>query len=404
MDFIRENMYSYKSFINIRVFLFLFIIGLATLFFYINTKIINQFRHELNQQIKTVLNVYHEKVVSSEDNSDYLLEVLLPLIKELDIPMIVKTQLSDGSFTYEHLNIDIEYEKNTIEYNSTVENLIKTMDANFEPLTIIEYDSMPLIQIHYGDTKLIKIIKWIPYIELIFAIILLALIVMSYRFLNVSEKNLIYAGMAKETAHQLGTPISSLMGWVDLLKTKPEESTKIINQIENEISHLKNISDKFNKIGSKPKLVKINLNDILEQLIEYHKTRIPKSKKVDINLFINDDCYIDGDSILIYWSFENLIKNSIESIKHSMGIIDIKVKKLDNEIKIFVNDNGIGIINKDKNKIFNPGHSTKSRGWGLGLSLSKRIIQDIHQGHIKLIKSSKQEGTSFLITFRNSYS
>ena len=403
MVFIGENMFNYKFLINIRVVLFLFVIGLATLFFYINTKIINQFRHELNQQIKTVLNVYHEKVISSEDNADYLLEVLLPLINELDIPMIIKTQLSDGSFSYEHLNIDIEYSKNTPEYNKFVENTTHTMDENFEPLTIIEYDDIPLIQIHYGDTDLINIIKWIPYIELIFAIILLALIIMSYRFLNVSEKNLIYVGMAKETAHQLGTPISSLMGWVDLLKDKPEDSTQIINNLEYEINHLKNISDKFNKIGSTPKLVKIKLNKILEDVIEYHKARIPKSKKINIKLLIDDDYHINGDYILLYWSFENLIKNSIESIKNDIGAINIEVKKIDKEIKITFNDNGIGVINKDKNKIFKPGYSTKSRGWGLGLSLSKRIINDIHQGTIKLLKSTK-EGTSFLITFKSFYS
>ena len=403
MVIIGENILNYKFLINIRVLLFLFVIGLATLFFYINTKIINQFRHELNQQIKTVLNVYHEKVISSEDNADYLLEVLLPLINELDIPMIIKTQLSDGSFSYEHLNIDIEYSKNTPEYNKFVENTTHTMDENFEPLTIIEYDDIPLIQIHYGDTDLINIIKWIPYIELIFAIILLALIIMSYRFLNVSEKNLIYVGMAKETAHQLGTPISSLMGWVDLLKDKPENSTEIISNLEHEINHLKNISDKFNKIGSTPKLVKIKLNKILEDVIEYHKARIPKSKKINIKLLIDDDYHINGDYILLYWSFENLIKNSIESIKNDIGAINIEVKKIDKEIKITFNDNGIGVINKDKNKIFKPGYSTKSRGWGLGLSLSKRIINDIHQGTIKLLKSTK-EGTSFLITFKSFYS
>ena len=396
-------MFNYKIFINPRVLLFLFVIGLATLFFYINTKIINQFRYELNQQIKTVLNIYHEKVVSSDDNSDYLLEVLLPLIKELDIPVIIKTQLSDGSFSYEHLNIDIKYSKNTLEYNQFVENTITTMDQNFDPLTIIEYDNIPLIQIHYGDTNLINIIKWIPYIELLFAIILLALIIMSYRFLNISEKNLIYVGMAKETAHQLGTPISSLMGWVDLLKNKPENRSEIINNLENEIEHLKKISDKFNKIGSAPKLSKIDLNKVLEDLVNYYNLRIPKSKKINITVLVDGIHYIKGDSILLYWSFENLIKNSIESIKGNKGSINIKVDNIDNKICIIINDDGIGIINKNKSKIFKPGHSTKSRGWGLGLSLSKRIINDIHQGSIKLLKSNK-EGTSFLIVFKNFYS
>ena len=396
-------MFSYKTLINPRVLLFLFVIGLATLFFYINTKIINQFRYELNQQIKTVLNVYHEKVVSSDDNSDYLLEVLLPLIKELDIPMIIKTQLSDGSFSYEHLNIDIDFSKNTLEYNEFVEKTITTMDQNFEPLTIMEYDENPLIQIHYGDTNLINIIKLIPYIELIFAIILLSLIVMSYRFLNVSEKNLIYAGMAKETAHQLGTPISSIMGWIDLLKDKPNDSSEIIKQLEYETNHLKNISEKFNKIGSKPKLLKIGLNKIFKDLIKYYKKRLPKSKNIKINLLVDGDFHIRGDYILLYWSFENLIKNSIESIKDNDGIIDIKIFKKDHKVGIIFNDNGIGIINKDKKQIFKPGYSTKSRGWGLGLSLSKRIINNIHNGNIRLLNSSK-EGSSFLVIFRNFYS
>ena len=347
--------------------------------------------------------IYHEKVVSSEDNADYLLEVLLPLINELDIPMIIKTQLSDGSFSYEHLNIDIEYSKNTLEYNEFVEKKINIMDENFEPLTIVEYDNIPLIQIHYGDTDLINIIKWIPYIELVFAMILLILIIMSYRLINISEKNLIYAGMAKETAHQLGTPISSLMGWVDLLKNKPENSSEIINKLEHEINHLKNISDKFSKIGSTPKLSKIKLNMVLEDLIKYHRTRIPKSKKINIKLSIDDEYYINGDYILLYWSLENLIKNSIESIIDDLGIINIEVTKIENQIRIIINDNGIEIINKNKNKIFKPGYSTKSRGWGLGLSLSKRIINDIHKGTIKLLKSNKDE-TVFLIIFKSFYS
>ena len=133
--------------------------------------------------------------------------------------------------------------------------------------------------------------------------------------------------------------------------------------------------------------------------MNYYNLRIPKSKKINITVLVDGIHYIKGDSILLYWSFENLIKNSIESIKGNKGSINIKVDNIDNKISIIINDDGIGIINK----IFKPGHSTKSRGWGLGLSLSKRIINDIHQGSIKLLKSNK-EGTSFLIVFKNFYS
>jgi len=394
-------MFKYQSSINIKIIFLLLIIITASLFFIINRKITNQFRTELNNQVTTIVNVYHKKVLYSEDNSDYLLEVLVPLIDELNIPVIIKTQLSDGTFTYEHLNLNIPYEKNSEKYKKFIEDVIITMDQNFDPLPIVEYDGVPLIQIHYGDTELIDTIKWIPFIEISFFIILLLFIVVIYRVLSLSENNSIYVGMAKETAHQLGTPISSLMGWIVLLKQKPGDK-KIIKEVEKEIKHLENISNKFNKIGSSPKLVKISLNSILEDMVSYYNKRMPKSKTLKIKLSIEGEYFILGDYILLYWSIENLIKNSIDSIKNKKGIININVEESDNYINIYIIDNGIGISNKNKSKIFKPGYSTKRRGWGLGLSLSKRIIRNIHNGKIKLYKSKDNE-TIFLVSLKNSY-
>ena len=391
-------MFNYNF--SLRLSLLLFVIISACFFFYVNTKITNQIRNELNEQVQTVVNEYHDKVLSSDDNS--VLEVLVPLIDKLNIPMVIKTQSGNGTFTYEHLNIDISFPKNTLEYKSNIEKIITTMDQTFDPLTIIEVDEIPIIQIHYGDTDLIDTIKWLPYMESTFALILLILFIAGYRVINLSEKNLIYAGMAKETAHQLGTPISSLMGWIDLLKTEPENSKIIIKEIENEVSRLENISHKFNKIGSKPHLKKINLIELLSELIKYYENRIPKSKNIKIRLRNNEHLYINGDYVLLYWSIENLIKNSIDSIKNTNGEIEIKILNEDGLIKIFFSDNGFGIKTKNKNRIFKPGYSTKNRGWGLGLSLSKRIIENIHQGSIKLAKS--KNNTVFLITFKNSYS
>ena len=395
-------MFKTQSNINIKIILISLIIIVGTLFFIINRKITNEFRVELNNQVRTIVNLYHEKVLYSEDNSDYLLEVLVPLIDELNIPVIIKTQLSDGNFTYEHLNLNIPYEKNSDNYKIFIEDIILTMDKNFDPLPIVEYNGIPLIQIHYGDTKLINTIRWIPFIETIFFVILLLFIILIYRVLNLSENNSIYVGMAKETAHQLGTPISSLMGWVDLIKKEPNDK-KIIKEFEKEIKHLENISNKFNKIGSNPKLIKINLNSILIDIVSYYNKRIPKSKDLEIQLNMNDDYFILGDDILIYWSIENLIKNSIDSIKDKKGLIKINLEQLDNYININIIDNGIGISGRSKTKIFKPGYSTKRRGWGLGLSLSRRIIKDIHNGDIKLHRSTNNE-TIFLISFKNFYS
>ena len=192
------------------------------------------------------------------------------------------------------------------------------------------------------------------------------------------------------------------MGWIDLLK-KNSNDKKIIKEFEKEVQHLENISNKFNKIGSNPKLLKINLNSILRDIVSYYNKRIPKSKTLLIKLDIDNEYFILGDNILIYWSIENLIKNSIDSIKNRKGLINIKLEQVDNYINIYIIDNGIGVNSKDKTKIFKPGYSTKRRGWGLGLSLSKRIIKDIHHGNIKLHKSNNNE-TIFLISFKNFYS
>ena len=332
-------MFNYN--LSLRISLLLFVIILAIFFFYVNTKITNQIRTELNNQVQTVVNEYHDKVLSADDNT--VLEVLLPLIDKLNIPMVIKTQEGNGTFSYEHLNINIPFGKNTLEYNTKIEKIIATMDQTFEPLTIIEVNKVPLIQIHYGDTKLINTIKWVPYIESAFALILLILIFAGYRVINISEKNLIYAGMAKETAHQLGTPISSLMGWIDLLKTEPKNSKNIIEEIEKEVVRLENISHKFNKIGSTPSLIKINLIELLSDLISYYKNRIPKSKNITINLISKENFYVRGDYVLLYWSIENLIKNSIDSIKNKYGEINIELIAEDDLIKLFFSDNGIGI-------------------------------------------------------------
>ena len=209
--------------------------------------------------------------------------------------------------------------------------------------------------------------------------------------------------MAKETAHQLGTPISSLMGWINLLKNKQKNINSIIVELEKETERLKSISNKFNKIGSPPKFNKIKVNSILSDLIDYYKQRIPKSKNISIIFNNCHDCYLHGDYVLLFWSFENLIKNSFDAIKLRDGKIVIDLFEDDDFITINFKDNGVGIKTNVRNKIFNPGYSTKNKGWGLGLSLSKRIINDFHKGSLKLIQSNKNE-TIFKILFKNSYS
>ena len=374
---------NHKDINKIKFGIFFTVIILAFTFFLINSFIINQLRNELNNQVKTIANIYHEKLTNENVDSQYLLDTLLPLINELQIPMIISTKKNDGSFTYQHLNLKFDNDSN-------IQDIVYRMDKNNNPLTVMEIDGNPIIRIHYGDSVLIKNIRWIPLVEFGFAFIVLVFMFLGINLIWSNEKNSVYIGMAKETAHQLGTPISSLMGWVGLLEENPSNKEKIYTSMKHDLNKLENISDRFNKIGSMPKFSEFNLIEVIEDVINYYKSKLPKSSKTEINHnFKNKNLLINGDKILLSWAFENLIKNSIDSIKSNNGKIYIDIEKNNKKVKILFIDNGSGIKRDNKSQIFKPGFSTKNKGWGIGLNLTKRIIEYIHKGKIRLYKSDQ---------------
>ena len=374
---------NHKDINKIKFGIFFTVIILAFTFFLINSFIINQLRNELNNQVKTIANIYHEKLTNENVDSQYLLDTLLPLINELQIPMIISTKKNDGSFTYQHLNLKFENDSN-------IKDIVYRMDRNNNPLTVMEIDGNPIIRIHYGDSVLIKNIRWIPLVEFGFAFIVLVFMFLGINLIWSNEKNSVYIGMAKETAHQLGTPISSLMGWVGLLEENPSNKEKIYTSMKHDLNKLENISERFNKIGSMPKFSEFNLIEVIEDVINYYKSKLPKSSKTEINHnFKNKNLLIKGDKILLSWAFENLIKNSIDSIKSNNGKIFIDIEKNNKKVKILFIDNGSGIKRDNKSQIFKPGFSTKNKGWGIGLNLTKRIIEYIHKGKIRLYKSDQ---------------
>ena len=208
---------------------------------------------------------------------------------------------------------------------------------------------------------------------------------------------MLWSGMAKETAHQIGTPLTSLMGWIELLKTSSNKD-QYLKEVEKDLERLNVISERFNKIGSKPKLTKENICEEIDKTINYLRARL--SKKIILEFeHPKDEIIVYINNQLFSWSLENIIKNSIDSIKDT-GKVKISIIEDDEYLKIYISDNGIGIKQQIKNKIFNPGVTTKERGWGLGLSLSKRIIEEYHNGEIKLIDSIVGQGTKMLIKLK----
>jgi hypothetical protein len=221
-----------------------------------------------------------------------------------------------------------------------------------------------------------------------------------------SEQSNIWVGMAKETAHQFGTPISSLMGWLEMLKINYKEPDKVLDiteEISNDVEKLNKITYRFSKIGAKPELIKKNVIEELKQVIAYFERRLPQTgKSVELNISGDENAYADINSELFEWVIENLIKNALDAIEGTSGKIEMSVKEFKKRVEIEVNDSGKGIEMKRRKDVFRPGYSTKKRGWGLGLSLSKRIIEGYHGGKIFVKSSMPGEGTTFKIILKSS--
>ena len=393
--------------LKIKISLFCIISLISVSFFIINWYLISQFRKQLNQQVKTIVNVYHDKLSKDQIDSKFLKDTIMPLISDLGVPIVITTKQTDGSVTYTTINSLYDNENiDSYEKIDKIKNLVFSMDQINEPLPLFYIDDVPIVEIHYGDPLIINSLRWLPFLQLSFAIILLLSVFFGLRLLLSNEKNFIYAGLSRETAHQLGTPISSLLGWLELIENKNKVDEKeIIGYMKSDITRLQNISDKFNKIGSQPSLKKIDIYNILYDNVSYFSKKLPKNSLNKITLNASEGLLVKGDKILLNWAVENIIKNSLDSlskVKNGKLIIE---SYIDNNSWVHINfsDNGPGIERKYKTKIFTPGFSTKKRGWGIGLNLSKRIISQLHNGHLVLVKSNSSN-TIFRISLKLSAS
>ena len=206
-------------------------------------------------------------------------------------------------------------------------------------------------------------------------------------------------GMARETAHQLGTPVSALLGWVDWLKEHPEKTLELIPEMEADLKRLEQIGRRFSKMGSEPEMENFDLSERVTRVVDYLNRRLPTlGKKVELVNDIHPGIMITANGSLLAWSIENIIRNGIDAIDRSDGRITISLKEDEIGVKIQIKDNGRGIPKKDWKNVYRPGFSTKKSGWGLGLSLSMRIVQHIHKGELQSRDSTRNEGTTFEIS------
>jgi nitrogen-specific signal transduction histidine kinase len=277
---------------------------------------------------------------------------------------------------------------------------IKLVDSANLKLYMAEFKSanLPILsgpqKIYYGQSKLLERLKYFPYVLLTIVSLFLTIMFVAYNTANKALQNRVWVGLSKETAHQLGTPIMSLVGWLEYLKLKGH--TMEVAEMEKDIDRLKLIADRFSKIGSVPQLSEENIVDKLENVIGYMRMRSPQ--KVEINFEANQKTYVPCmlNAPLFEWVIENLIRNSLDAMDGA-GKIGIELQSTPTEIIVDVSDTGKGVPQNLHNKVFKPGFSTKKRGWGLGLSLAKRIITKYHRGNIYILKSDAVHGTTFRI-------
>lgn len=249
--------------------------------------------------------------------------------------------------------------------------------------------------IYYEDSKVLTQIRLFPYIQTVIVGIFLLITYLIFNTFKSAEQNQVWAGMAKETAHQLGTPLSSLMAWNEILRSSGTDET-ITREIEKDINRLNTVSERFSKIGSEPTLSEVNLGDLIEKFVQYLKPRVSKNMEISIDevpLKIN----VKANASLLEWVFENISKNAIDAMEGN-GRLSFSVTRQENRIYIDITDTGKGIPSNRFKTVFKPGYSTKQRGWGLGLSLVKRIVEEYHKGKIFVLRSEPGKGTTFRVT------
>ena len=291
--------------------------------------------------------------------------------------------------TYIHRNIP----ENKINTPKKRDRLIEQFTEEYEPIKVF-YNNELLQTIYFGNSPLINKIKFYPVVLIFIMLLFFFAIYFFFRTAKASEQNKLWAGMAKETAHQIGTPLSSLVGWAEILKSE-NVNPDYIHEIEKDIERLKIITDRFSKVGSVPTMEKTDVVKETKASFDYIQRR--SSKLINFTIDIPDTpLMVNLNPQLYSWTIENIVKNGIDAMK-GKGDIEISITTNLKSAFIRISDTGKGIPKKDFNKIFSPGFTSKRRGWGLGLSLAKRIIEGYHKGRIRVLKSNPTEGTTMEI-------
>ena len=327
-----------------------------------------------------------QKSLNTADiNADITLPALI--IQSANIPIIQ----TENDSIINTLNIDEDIIKN----KERLKSVLKRLKSQNEPI-LINISEGKTHQLYYGDSDLLNKLKHYPVALVLIIVLFAGLVYNFYQSTKMATQNKLWAGMAKETAHQIGTPLSSLIGWVELLKTEDIESSTVL-EMERDIDRLQTITDRFSKIGSEPILEIKDISSETQKSYDYLQSRF--SKQVAFSFTApKTPIFVLMNPTLHSWTIENLVKNAIDAMK-GRGDLAIEIIQEGNRVHINVSDTGKGIPKNQYKTVFEPGFTTKKRGWGLGLSLTKRIVVEYHKGNIKVLHSEIGKGTTMQVSF-----
>ncbi len=362
------------------------VIIVATIWFVNNLS--EKIQHEEAKNVATWVEANREVLQASEDANINLASVIvttnttIPLILTDDLGRIIDTR-----------NMDSAKLANDTAYFGRQLAAFKKQHPPF----IMAIDAKTNYYIYYGDSLILKQVRYYPYIQLLVVALFIGIVLFALSSTNRATQNLVWVGMAKETAHQLGTPLSSMEAWLEILKDK-EESLAIATELGKDVDRLKLISERFSKIGSVPVLEEHNVVEQVASMVAYIRKRAPQKVRFTLQTAEQEVSAMISPP-LFDWVVENLLKNALDAME-GKGDITVMIENHPTYITIDVTDTGKGIPKSLQDKVFNPGFSTKKRGWGLGLSLAKRIIQEYHKGRLTVKWSEVNKGTTFRILLR----
>lgn len=371
--------------LNWRIFFFVVALAIVgvTVFYtrYLANKILREERQRVEEWVQA------NRTIQQSNSPDAISLANMVIINNEDMPLIATDNKNN---IVDYRNIDSVKLLRNPEY---LQQKLKQLQKEHPPIDWeISENPKIIYKVYYGNTALLNEVLYYPLVQLLVVALFIALLVLLLNTHNRSTQNQLWAGMAKETAHQMGTPITSLRGWVEVLK-ESEVNKDLVQELEKDVDRLKLVSDRFSKIGSQPQLEKTDLVALLQDILNYMKRRAPGKVQFEFSCPAQ---YIEvqASPTLINWVMENLLKNALDAMDGT-GRITVQVQDQARQVVVDVSDTGKGISAAHLARVFAPGFTTKKRGWGLGLTLSKRIVEQYHQGTLTVKQSELGVGTTF---------